>query len=57
MRWLKGKEFIQICADSFDEFKRNEPLRLAGASAFFYYVCASAYFNNTGSDYWFGIRG
>lgn len=32
---LTGKEFIRICAISFDEFKRNEPLRLAGASAFF----------------------
>jgi membrane protein len=32
---LTGKEFIRICAISFNEFKRNEPLRLAGASAFF----------------------
>jgi len=32
---LTGKEFIKICAVSFGEFKRNEPLRLAGASAFF----------------------
>lgn len=32
---LTGKEFIKICAISFDEFKRNEPLRLAGATAFF----------------------
>lgn len=32
---LTGKEFIKICGISFDEFKRNEPLRLAGATAFF----------------------
>src|SRR5215217_3499881 len=32
---LTGKEFIKICVISFNEFKRNEPLRLAGASAFF----------------------
>lgn len=35
MSRLTGKEFIRICAISFDEFKRNEPLRLAGATAFF----------------------
>ncbi|MCW3081357.1 MAG: YihY/virulence factor BrkB family protein [Segetibacter sp.] len=35
MARLRGKEFIKICAISFDEFKRNEPLRLAGATAFF----------------------
>jgi membrane protein len=35
MARLTGKEFIKICAISFDEFKRNEPLRLAGATAFF----------------------
>ncbi len=32
---LKGKDFIRICIISFTEFKRNEPLRLAGATAFF----------------------
>jgi membrane protein len=32
---LTGKGFIKICALSFDEFKRNDPLRLAGATAFF----------------------
>ena len=35
MSRLSGKEFIKICAISFNEFKRNEPLRLAGATAFF----------------------
>lgn len=35
MTRLTGKEFIKICALSFDEFKRNDPLRLAGATAFF----------------------
>lgn len=35
MSRLTGKEFIKICAVSFNEFKRNEPLRLAGATAFF----------------------
>ncbi|MCW3107734.1 MAG: YihY/virulence factor BrkB family protein [Segetibacter sp.] len=35
MSRLTGKKFIRICAISFDEFKRNEPLRLAGATAFF----------------------
>jgi membrane protein len=32
---ITGKSFLKICAVSFDEFKRNEPLRLAGATAFF----------------------
>jgi membrane protein len=32
---LTGKEFLKICAISFQDFKRNEPLRLAGATAFF----------------------
>lgn len=32
---ITGKKFIKICAISFNEFKRNEPLRLAGATAFF----------------------
>src|SRR3954465_14902704 len=32
---LKWKEFLKICANAFEEFKQHEPLRLAGASAFF----------------------
>ena len=32
---VTGKEFLKICVISYHEFKRNEPLRLAGASAFF----------------------
>ncbi|MDQ6814188.1 MAG: YihY/virulence factor BrkB family protein, partial [Bacteroidota bacterium] len=32
---LTGKVFIKICAVSFKVFKRNDPLRLAGATAFF----------------------
>lgn len=32
---LTGKAFVKICTTSFKELKRNEPLRLAGASAFF----------------------
>jgi membrane protein len=32
---LTGKEFIEICVLSFKELKQNDPLRLAGATAFF----------------------
>ena len=32
---LTPKEFLKIFRVAFDEFKRNEPLRLAGATAFF----------------------
>lgn len=32
---VTAKQFIKICALAFSEFKRNEPLRLAGACAFF----------------------
>ncbi len=35
MSRLTGKEFVKICLLSFDEFRRNDPLRLAGATAFF----------------------
>lgn len=35
MSRLTAKNFLKVCAISFDEFKRNEPLRLAGATAFF----------------------
>ncbi|HSU49527.1 MAG TPA: YihY/virulence factor BrkB family protein [Segetibacter sp.] len=32
---VTGKDFIKICSLSFKEFRRNDPLRLAGATAFF----------------------
>lgn len=35
MRRTTAKEFIKICMIAFSEFKRNDPLRLAGATAFF----------------------
>lgn len=35
MWMVSGKEFLKICVISFKEFKSNDPLRLAGASAFF----------------------
>src|SRR3954447_6470154 len=35
MRGMNWKEFLKICADAFNEFKQNEPLQLAGATAFF----------------------
>lgn len=35
MKWLTAKDLGKIIGVSFSEFKRNEPLRLAGATAFF----------------------
>jgi membrane protein len=35
MGGLKWKEFLKICINAFEEFKQNEPLQLAGATAFF----------------------
>jgi len=35
MARLSWRHFLRICAISFQEFKRNEPLHLAGATAFF----------------------
>src|SRR3954454_5428269 len=35
MSRLKVKELGKILAVSFEEFKQNEPMRLAGATAFF----------------------
>ena len=35
MRLLKPKDLLRILAVSFNELKRNDPLRLAGATAFF----------------------